>query len=196
MQNPENYKPWELYPHIWKTESNFWTWMRGSLRRSVWEKYPVKLEFKNEAVSLPPEGYTGRAKSGAICALSGVWEGKSKMEVDHIEGNVSLKSWEDVLPFVMHMVTTKETMQLVTKPAHKIKSYAERFGLTYEEADVKKAAIAWFKEHKGIHKQRDALVTMGIDSDLLSNSKTMKLALEDHLRTQMYPNQTKVQTML
>ena len=185
----EDYKPWELYPHIWKTESQFWTWLRGALRRGVWEKYPVKLEFKNEAVSLPPEGYTGRAKSGAICALSGVWEGKSKMEVDHIEGNVSLLSWSDLLPFVVHMVTTKDNMQLVTKPAHKIKSYAERFDLTYEEADVKKAVIAWQKENKGVPKQRILMTKMGIDADLLTNSKTMKLALEDHFRKKMYPTQ-------
>lgn len=191
-----DYKPWELYPHIWKTEAQFWTWLRGSLRRSVWEKYPVKLEFKNEAVSLPPEGYTGRAKSGAICALSGVWEGKSKMEVDHIEGNVSLKSWEDVLPFILHMVATKENMQLVTNPAHKIKSHAEKQGLTYEEADVDKAAIAWLKEHKGVDKQKRLMLKMGIDEDLLVNSKTRRMALTDHLRTQMYPNQTNVQTML
>ena len=184
----EDYKPWELYPHIWKTESQFWTWLRGALRRGVWEKYPVKLEFKNEAVSLPPEGYTGRAKSGAICALSGVWEGKSKMEVDHIEGNVSLKAWSHVLPFIIHMVTTKENMQLVTKPAHKIKSHAEKKGITYQEADVDKAAIAWLKEHKGVGKQRLLMYEMGIDGDLLTNAKTMRMALTDHLRKKMYPD--------
>lgn len=190
MEKYKDFKPWELYPHIWKTESQFWVWLRGSLRRGVWEKYPVKLEFKNEAVSLPPEGYTGRAKSGAVCALSGVWEGKSKMEVDHIEGHVSLRSWEDILPFIMHMLATKENLQLVTKPAHKIKSYAERMGISYQEADVKKAAIAWLKENKGVKSQRRIMIGMGIDEDLLTNSKTMKIALEDHFRRTMYPDQT------
>lgn len=187
MQDLEDFKPWELYPHIWKTEALFWTWLRGSLRRGVWEKYPVKLEFKNEAVSPPPEGYNGRAKSGAICALSGVWEGKSKMEVDHKQGHVPLLSWADVLPFILHMVTTKDNLQLVTKPAHKIKSYAERMGISYQEADVKKTAIAWLKENKGVDKQKSLLLSYGVDADLLGNAKTRKLALEDYFRNKMYP---------
>lgn len=182
----ENYKPWELYPHIWETESQFWVWMRGSLRRGLWEKYPVKLEFKNEAVSLPPEGYTGRCKSGKECALSGVWAGKSKLQVDHIEGNVSLKSWADVLPFILHMVTVKDNMQLVTPEAHKIKSHAEKQGLTYQEADVDKAAIAWAAKNKGADKQKALMIKMGIDPDLLTNSKTRRMALTDHLRKEMY----------
>lgn len=185
----ENYKPWELYPHIWETESQFWTYLRGALRRGVWEKYPVKLEFKNEAVSPPPEGYTGRCKSGAICALSGVWEGKSKMEVDHVEGNVPLRSWSHVLPFIIHMVTTKDNMQLVTKPAHKIKSHAEKQGMTYQEADVDKAAIKWLKDNKGVDKQKKLMIDMGIDPDLLGNAKTRRMAITDHLRKKMYPDQ-------
>lgn len=135
------YKPWELYPHFWKTEAQFWTYLRGCIRRGLWEKSPIKLDFKNKNCSKPPEGYTGRAKSGAYCALSKKWEGKSKLEVDHVEGNVSLGCWEDVLPFIQHMVPPPDNMALVTKEAHKIKSYAEKMGITFEEAVVQKKAI-------------------------------------------------------
>src|SRR5690554_3110739 len=129
-----NNEPWELYPHIWKTKSSFFTWLRGCLRRAVWEKYPPKLEFKNEVCTPPPEGIITRAKTGAFCALTGEWEGKSKLEVDHIVGNASLKDWEDVLSFIQHLCAPKENMQLVKKEAHKIKSYAERKGISFEEA--------------------------------------------------------------
>ena len=149
-----DYKPWEEYPELWKTEGQFWTYLRGCIRRGLWEKSPVKLDFKNKNCFPPPEGYTGRAKSGQYCALSGKWEGKSKLEVDHIEGNVSLSSWDDVLPFILHMIPPKGSMQLVTKEAHKIKSHQEKRGFeTFEEAAADKEAIQICKgnESKWLH---------------------------------------------
>lgn len=141
----ENKELWELYPHIWPTKSSFFTWLRGNLRRAVWEKYPVKLEFKNEFCKPPPEGMETRAKSGEYCALSGVWVGKSKAEIDHIEGNVSLKEWEDLTPFVKHLCARKDQLQYVEKEAHKVKSYAERMGIDFEEATKRKKIIAFGK---------------------------------------------------
>lgn len=135
-------KPWEEYPHLWKTESSFWTYVRGSLRRALWDKSPIKLDFKNKAVSPPPKGYSGRAKSGEYCALSGEWEGKSKLEVDHKVGNVSLKGWDDLMDFILHLIPEPDTLQLVKKEAHKIKSYAENQGISYEEAKAIKGAIS------------------------------------------------------
>ena len=138
----EDYKPWEEYPELWKTEGQFWTYLRGCIRRGLWEKSPIKLSFKNKGCDLPPDDYEGRAKSGQYCALSGKWEGKSKLEVDHCEGNVSLSCWEDVLPFIQHMIPEKGTLQLVTKEAHKIKSHQEKQGFsTFEEAAADKQAI-------------------------------------------------------
>lgn len=137
-----DYKPWEEYPELWKTEAEWWTYLRGSLRRGLWEKSPIKLSFKNANCSLPPEGYTGRAKSGAECALSGQWTGKSKLEVDHSEGHISLLCWEDVLPFILHLVPPKGSLQLVDKEMHKVKSYSERMGMSFADALYEKQAIA------------------------------------------------------
>ena len=138
-------EPWELYPHIWKTKSAFFSWMRGGLRRALWEKYPPKIEFKNKQCTPPPEGYAGKAKSGANCSLTGVWTGKSKLEVDHIVGEASLRDWDDVLSFIRHLCTNDENMQLVEKEAHKVKSYSERNGISFEEAQKRKMAIAFGK---------------------------------------------------
>jgi hypothetical protein len=135
------WKPWEDYPNIWPTKSKFFTWLRGSLRNAVWNKSPIKIIFKNEACSAPPDGYDGRAKSGAYCALSGKWEGKSKLEIDHIEGNVSLNDEGDILDFLKHLIPPPNSLQCVTKEAHKIKSHAERKGISYEESEAEKKAI-------------------------------------------------------
>ena len=136
---------WELYPEIWPTKASFFSWLRGCLRRAVWEKYPIKIQVKNEGCSAPPDDYQGRAKSGAFCSLSGVWVPKSYLEVDHIIGNVSLKDWNDVEPFVKHLCAVKENLQLVSKEAHKIKSYAEKQGLSFADARAEKEAIRIIK---------------------------------------------------
>lgn len=141
MQNPP-FEPWVWYPDIWPTKSKFYTWLRGSLRNAVWNKSPIKITFKNNACSKPPDDYTGRAKSGAYCALSGDWDGKSALQVDHIIGNVSLNDEDDILDFLKHLIPPPNSLQLVTKEAHKIKSYAERQGITFEEAWIQKKAIA------------------------------------------------------
>lgn len=142
------WEPWNDYPNIWKNKSAFYTWLRGCLRNAVWNKSPIKIIFKNENCSPPPEGYTGKAKSGTCCALSGEWEGKSKLEVDHIEGNVSLLEEQDIIEFIKHLIPPPNSLQLVTKEAHKIKSYAEKQGITYEQATAEKTAISIIKEKR------------------------------------------------
>ena len=146
MQKYINYKPWEEYPELWKTEAAWWAYLRGSLRRGLWEKSPIKFQYKNNECTKPPEGYTGRGKTGSPCALTGDWVNKSNLEVDHINGNIPLLSWEDVVPFILHLVPPKGTLQLVSKEAHKIKSYAERKGISFEEAKTEKRVIELTKK--------------------------------------------------
>lgn len=143
-------EPWIEAPHIWPTKASFFSFLRGSLRRAVWEKWPLKFEFKNEICHPPPKDYTGRAKSGSYCALSGEWVGKSAAEIDHIQGNVSLRDWEDVLPFIQHLCASKDNMQYVSKEAHKVKSYADKHGVSYEVALCIKEAIRTCKEKKDL----------------------------------------------
>lgn len=170
-----NYKPWLEHPEIWKTEGEWWTYLRGALRRGLWEKSPIKLSFKNANCYPPPEGYTGRAKSGAECALTGQWTGKSKMEVDHVAGHKSLLCWEDVLPFILHLVPPKGSLQLVDKEMHKVKSYSERMGISFESALAQKQAIAIIKDKK----DRQWLSERGIVP--ASNEKARRIQIVDKI---------------
>lgn len=138
-------EPWEAFPQVWPTKSKFFSWLRGGFRKAVWSKYPGRIIFKNEHCSPPPEGYLGRAKSGAYCSLTGEWVNKSALEVDHIVGEASLRDWEDVESFIRHLCTTPDNMQLVSKEAHRVKSHAERYGLSFEEAILAKKVIAFGK---------------------------------------------------
>lgn len=143
--NNNKWEPWVWYPEIWPTKAAFFTYLRGSLRKAVWNLSPIKISFKNEVCSKPPEGYTGKAKSGAYCALTGEWEGKSKLQVDHCEGNISLQDEEDIITFLKHLVPPPGSLQLVTPEAHKVKSYAEKQGISFEEALIEKRTIEIMK---------------------------------------------------
>jgi len=148
MVDKNKWEPWKWYPEIWPTKSKFFTFLRGSLRNAVWNRSPIKITFKNESCEPPPKGYVGKAKSGQFCALSGEWEGKSKLEVDHTEGNISLIEEEDIILFIKHLIPPPNSLQLVKKDAHKIKSYAEKQGISYEQAVAEKKAIDLIKRKK------------------------------------------------
>lgn len=148
-------KLWEIYPHIWATESAYMSWLRGGIRRYLWSKNPVKLEFiKQNRVKIPNPNPKGKVKEvwGGVCALTGNTYPIGDMEVDHKEGNHSLKTLDDLVPFVKGIVMiTLDDLQLVSKEAHKIKSYAEKQGISFEEAKAEKTAIELIK--KGVDKQ-------------------------------------------
>ena len=165
---------WEAYPDVWPTKSAFFAWLRGGLRKAIWQFYPPKIKFKNALCKPPPLGYTGRAKSGASCSLTGEWTGKSMLEVDHIVGHVSLREWDDVLGFIQHLCTTSDNMALVSKEAHKIKSYAERMGISFDEAVIEKKIIALMKDRK---KCLVMLEEHGYDTKTLKNETKRREAL-------------------
>ena len=129
---------------IWPTDAAFFTWLRGAMRKAIWQFHPIKLKYKKSCVQPPPPEYTGRAKGLIQCALTGEWVGQSMAEVDHVVGNVSMSNVDDILPFLMHLALPKE-LQCVSKEAHKVKSYAERMGISFEEALIEKRAIALVK---------------------------------------------------
>ena len=136
----------QKYPDLFPTEAKFWSYLRGALRRSLWSKSPMKLKFKSQTATPPPEDYKGRGKKGHICALTGEWVMTSKSEVDHKVGNVSLRCEDDIIPFIIHLLATDDEMQIVQKDAHRVKSYADRMGVTFEQALIEKRIIELMKK--------------------------------------------------
>lgn len=147
-------KPWVELPHVWGTESMFLSWVRGGIRRSLWNRSPVKIAFveKNRyKIESKNPKLKGRLVWGAKCALTGEEYQLKDLEVDHIKGNHSLRSVSDIQQFVEGIVLVSiDDLQFVSKEAHKVKSYAEKEGLTYEEARPIKKAIEY--EGKGTKK--------------------------------------------
>lgn len=152
------------YPHIWKTESAFMSWIRGGIRRSLWNRHPVKLEFiKNNRIKIPNPNPRGKVAEvwGGVCALTGETHVIANLEVDHLEGNHSLRSIDDINSFVAGIVLiTEDDLQFVSKEAHKIKSYSEKYNISFEQAKVEKMLIKIKKEKKVL----DYLNQLGVES--------------------------------
>lgn len=145
-------KLWEIYPEIWKTESSFMSWVRGGIRRSLWNKHPVKLEFiKRNRIKIPNPNPRGKVAEvwGGVCSLTGEVCVIADLEVDHKTGNHSLRSIDDLQKFVEGIVLiTLDDLQFVSKKAHRIKSYAEKEGISFEQAKAIKEAIEMVKQKK------------------------------------------------
>lgn len=150
------YQPWVEYSHIWKTESAFLSFIRGGIRRHLWSKNPIKLEFmKENKVSIPNTNPKSMKRfptvAGGQCESCKTLFKATELEVDHRTGEHSLKSLNDLQAFVEGIVLVrKEDLALLCKPCHKIKTYAERYGLTIAEAGPIKQAIEF--EKKGVSK--------------------------------------------
>ena len=141
-------KPWEQPESPWKTEGAFWSWLRGGLRLGLWNKNPIKLQFikdNRKRIKNPrPNPSVNRAMVwGGTCALCRTDCVQQDLEVDHIHGNHSLRTFEDVIYFVQNIAfVTAKDLQLVCKSCHKAKSYSEKTGIDFEAARIEKQAIA------------------------------------------------------
>ena len=170
---------WELYPEIWPTESAYMSWIRGGIRRYLWSKNPVKLEFiKQNRIKIPNPNPKGKVKEvwGGVCALTGEIHPIANLECDHKAGNHSLKTLDDLQTFFEAIVmVTLDDLQLVSKEAHKIKSYAEKHNISFEEAKAIKQAIEIIKQKK------DKEYLLNISLDVPSTVAERRKLIIEHL---------------
>lgn len=147
----------EVWKHplsIWKTKSEYFIWLRGHMRR-IWADFPLRAEWKK--TQLRPVTKEERlakvfhpsTKSVGQCYLCKGWFSASKLECDHIQASEGCYDFETAQKFLWHCAADDPAnWALVCKPCHKVKSHAERQGLTFEEAQVEKETIAIIKAKK------------------------------------------------
>lgn len=175
-------KPWEhpLAKEVnWKTQSNYFTWIRGQIRRiwadnplrKVWKKSqlrPVTMQEKIDKVFHPSTKNVGQ------CYICKDWMAGSKLECDHVVGEVSCVDYLTAEQFLWHCAADNpDNWALVCKPCHKAKSYAERQGVSFELASATKKAIQIEKEKR----VNEVLEGLGIKPE--SNSKKRRQQLVD-----------------
>lgn len=145
--------PWEQLPDVWKTKAAYFQWLRGQMRKA-WSRHPVKIAYAQSRRVKAPVGKQIDKSSGKPklvwalpCDQCGGSFPQSNVEVDHIVRAGSFKSWEDCEQWLMGLMQINFAgLQLLCKPCHRIKSYAETHSLSFEDAAAEKAAIAWMKE--------------------------------------------------
>lgn len=157
-------EPW-LTPEgmkIWKTESQYWNWLRGSLRR-LWGDYPLRKEWKARQLRLiTPEEKASKlfhpsTKNLGQCFYCKQWFAGSKLECDHKTPSDGCRSKETAESFLWYCGGgVGDEWVLSCKPCHKVKTHSERQGLTMEESRIDKEIIAimnakadrqWLEQH-------------------------------------------------
>ena len=149
---------------------------RDSKTASVMESSTAEEKIKGRDPAVPstaqkrvttknPEGMVW----GCECAICKQDFKQPECQVDHKKGNNPLRSMGDLLSFVKSMIMiTDKDLAIVCKPCHTIKSYSERFGITFQEARLEKEGIRFKKLDKDI--QIRFLIDNGFKDKDISNA--------------------------
>jgi len=118
-----------------KEETAFWNWMRNSLRR-VWTIHPTKLDFiKSKRYMLP----IGRRQIFHIdCNICNKPTQLREIEINH---KVKCGSVKDPGYHLRLLDIQFDDIEALCKPCHGIVTYAERKGLSFEEAKFEKKVV-------------------------------------------------------
>jgi len=143
-------EPWQQCPDVWKTEAQFFIWMRGQMRRA-WSRHPVKLSYMHQHRKRVPLGRVTKSNPeglvwGCQCEHCKQEFKQTECEVDHMNAAGSFKGWEDFEVWMTKLMHINfDSIRIVCKGCHRIISYAERMGITFEEAKLEKEVIAFTK---------------------------------------------------
>ena len=180
-------KPW-LTPEgkkIWKTEAQYWGWLRGAIRR-IWADYPLRKEWK--ARKLRPitqeekdsKKFHQSTKNLGQCHYCEEWFAGSKLECDHLESSDGCTNKVEAESFLWYCGNgVGDEWVLACKPCHKNKTHSERRGISMQDASYEKIAIdlekkklvsVWLKE-KGVTPASNAKLRRQQIIDLLREEK-------------------------
>ena len=133
-------EPWKGKGSIWKTEAGFYSWVRSQLRRG-WSRHPVKNKFI-QCNRFKMENAKGRMVWHLECSQCKQDTPQTKTQIDHIHPAGSLKTTEDIGRFVERLYfVTFDTIRAVCIPCHEVITFAERKGISFEEAKIEKACV-------------------------------------------------------
>lgn len=168
----------------WKTKAAFYSYLRGGLRK-VWMRHPCKISKitscrfqvdrydKNGKIMLDKKGNPRKIWNCKceICSHQGVM---SDFHVDHIIAAGSLMGYENLLDFTYRLLyVTEKDLRVICKECNYILAYADKNGVTFEEAKAEKTAISLV----GSNKDKEWLKDRGISPES-SKQKRRKQIVE------------------
>lgn len=179
-------QPW-LTPEgmkIWKTESQYWQWLRGSLRR-LWGDYPLRKEWKAQQLRLitseekASKLFHPSTKNLGQCFYCEKWFAGSKLECDHKQSSDGCRSKETAESFLWYCGGgTGDDWVLSCKPCHKVKTNSERKGLSMDDSRIDKEAKSI------VHSKQDKqwLIDRGLTP--ASNAQKRRKQIEEVLKNE------------
>lgn len=110
--------------------------------RAIWMRHPTKLSllYKNTVVDDDPKSRTKWLFPCNIC--KGLFKG-ADIQCDHKLGENSLLSFSDIEGFAKSILGVSwDDLQLLCVECHSYRTYAERYGVSFEQAKKEKEVIA------------------------------------------------------
>lgn len=109
------------------TEAQYWGKVRSALRKTFARWRPAELAFRQAECGTRINPKTGREKKVYRCAICGEAGYREEMQADHIEPCGSLRSPEDLAPF-LERLTCEDVLkfQALHKSCHQTKTNETR----------------------------------------------------------------------
>lgn len=153
-------------PEIWKTESAYFSYIRGCIRLA-WSKNPVKLKLLKKVKKQIPNPNYGKPRNtkptvmGATCEICNNDFPMKLIEVDHrYGGTYSLRNVEDIQGFFESVcIVSEDDLRVVCKDCHGCLTYAAKMNISFEEAKKTKDYISTSKSDE---KVLEALLSFGV----------------------------------
>ena len=157
-------------------ESKLCTQLRSAIRK-VWFQHDVKLSYLNSKV-YPDMNDATRTKWLVDCEICGKSMKITDAVVDHIKGEHSLKTLEDLIPFAKSILgVTHKDLQVLDEGCHLIKTLSERRHITFEEASRRKVVIQKMKQTSS--RQKNELKSFGYSGKEISNAEKREQCYEE-----------------
>ena len=133
---------------IWKTESAYFSYLRGCIRLA-WSKSPVKHKLLKKVKKQIPNPNYGKPRNtkptviGAECEICNKDYPMKMIEVDHKSGGTySLKSVDYIQGFFESIcIVCEDDLRVVCKECHGILSYSAKQNISFERAKLEKEFI-------------------------------------------------------
>ena len=163
--------------------------------RSCWSDSIFKLEFlKRNSELIVNENPRSKKRFPMVrkykCAICGGLFGSTEIELDHLDSENTLTSYEHINDFMTNIVlTSPDKLQVLCKDkktkkdgvvrfgCHNLKSYSERYNVSLEQAKAEKQAIELIKQKK------DKLYLQQYGISVPSNAAARRKAIVEHLLT-------------
>lgn len=160
-------------------ENKLCTQIRSSVRQ-VWMAHPTKLAYLYSK-TYPDMDRNTRTKWLINCECCEQPTKLANIQVDHLVGEHSLKTFEEILPFAQSILGVKfKDLQVVCIPCHEAITYSERYNMPLEEAFKEKEVIAKLKQT--VVKQKAELKKLGYAAKDCTNEAKRRACYRKYIK--------------